>query len=465
MKMAKYFILATLLMLETGSSLAQQDNSGVEPINQAELEQILAPIALYPDTVLAHILVAATYPLEVIQAERWTLEFPDLQGSEAVEAVDDKNWDPSVKALVAFPHILKRLSEDLEWTERLGTAFLQDEEQLLAGVQSLRQRAYEEGSLDDLDKVSVTHEDDAIIIEPAEPEVVYLPYYDTRRVYGAWHSSYYPPVYWDCPYHNHHYAGYRHDPFYWGPRFHVSFGFFFRSFHWNNHNIVRIPRQHYNPRRHYNHQQIVSHHEARPWAHNQRGYVYRNARNSNRHQQQNFYSRPGQRDVATNRSAVHTQNARVSAPNRIRQELREGRVRTSERNYRATSNRAYPAFAPSQPRTVASARQTNSRPDSVPARSRTSPARPAARVSADRVTPQQRPTARINPQQRPTARASVPTTPNVVNVPRAVTPSVQRQAPQPAKARQPAARQEQKQASSRARPSNSVQGRVRTRPR
>ncbi|MBT8115643.1 MAG: DUF3300 domain-containing protein, partial [Arenicella sp.] len=258
-----HLLLMSALFLFAGAAAAQQESIESETFSQAEMEQILAPIALYPDTVLSHILIAATYPLEVVQAERWVSRHPELEGSDAVEAVEDKDWDPSVRALVAFPQLLKRLSEDLEWTEKLGNAFLQDEKKLLASVQTLRQRAYQEGSLDDLDKVSVTRENETIIIEPVEREVVYVPYYDTRRVYGAWRWSNYPPVYWDCPYHSHHYYGYRHDPFYWGPRFHLSFGFFFSSFHWRNQHIVRIPRRHYNPRRHYRHHQIVRHRDAR----------------------------------------------------------------------------------------------------------------------------------------------------------------------------------------------------------
>src|SRR5690625_3640906 len=107
---------------------------------------MLAPIALYPDTVLSHLLIAATYPLEVVQAERWTQRHPGLQGAEAVAAVEDEDWDPSVKAMVAFPHILERMSEDLNWTQDLGDAFLLDEERVLFGIQELRQRATPEAS-------------------------------------------------------------------------------------------------------------------------------------------------------------------------------------------------------------------------------------------------------------------------------------------------------------------------------
>ena len=199
MQKFKHLIFATMLILGAGSGFAQDKNDQETMLSQAELEQILAPIALYPDTVLSHILVAATYPLEVIQAERWTLQNPSMTGDDAVRATEDKGWDPSVQALVAFPNILKRLSHDLDWTQKLGEAFLQDEEQVLASIQSLRKLADEAGSLDDLDKVAVTKDRESIIIEPAEREVVYIPYYNTRTVYGPWRWSSYAPVYWNCP--------------------------------------------------------------------------------------------------------------------------------------------------------------------------------------------------------------------------------------------------------------------------
>ena len=101
-----------------------QPREEVPLFSQAELDQILAPVALYPDQLLSQVLMAATYPLEVVQAARWSREHPGLQGQEAVRAVDDKAWDPSVKSLVAFPNLLARMDENLEWTRRLGDAFL-----------------------------------------------------------------------------------------------------------------------------------------------------------------------------------------------------------------------------------------------------------------------------------------------------------------------------------------------------
>ena len=108
---------------------------------QAELDQMLAPIALYPDALLSQVLMAATYPIEVVEAARWSRANPGLQGDDAVRAVQNEDWDPSVKSLVAFPQILQRMDEKLEWTRSLGDAFLAQEPQMMDQVQQLRQRA------------------------------------------------------------------------------------------------------------------------------------------------------------------------------------------------------------------------------------------------------------------------------------------------------------------------------------
>ena len=325
MKILQQLILTTVLVFTAGATFGQNENEQTEPFSQAELEQILAPIALYPDTVLSHILIASTYPLEVIQAERWTAKNTDLKGSEAVEAVVDYDWDASVKALVAFPQILKRLSEDLDWTRKLGDAFLQDEERLLASVQSLRKLAYEAGSLDDMEKARVTHEDDSIIIEPVEREVVYVPYYDTRVVYGPWHWSHYPPVYWDYPYANLNFGGYyndrrHHSPFYWGPRIHLSFGFFFSSLHWRNHHVVRIPYQHHRPHQYYDRHQIARHQQAERWRHNpahRKGVGYRNAYTSDLYRNKNFGTRPNQAEVQIHRNAEPAASRQYASSKKI----------------------------------------------------------------------------------------------------------------------------------------------------
>ena len=379
-------LLFTISLFIT-SAFAQDDNSNIEPISQAELEQILAPIALYPDTVLSHILIASTYPLEVIQAERWTASNSNLQGSAAVEAVSNENWDPSVKALVAFPQILKRLSEDLEWTQRLGDAFLQDEKQILASVQILRQRAYDAGSLDQMDKVSVTREDESIVIEPNKREVVYLPYYDSRVVYGPWHWSSYPPVYWNYPYNNHHYAGHNNNPFYWGPRIDISFGFFFSSFHWRNHHIVRISNNHYRPHNYYSHNQIVSHQYAERWAHNpshRRGVSYQTAYiNKHKPKQNNRANRTAHNVI--DHSLVRANRTRTSAP-LIRQELRDNRINRqiqSNRTIRHNQNRSTkPIVIPAAANRAVTQNSRQSNPTQTAAVHSQARTRPAPAVNA-----------------------------------------------------------------------------------
>ncbi|MBV1911683.1 MAG: DUF3300 domain-containing protein [Kangiellaceae bacterium] len=355
-------LLSAIFLLFTTNyiSAEQAQQQDIEPFSEAELEQILAPIALYPDTILSHILIAATYPLEVIQAERWTNKNTDLESSSAVEAVEGMEWDPSVKALVAFPQVLQRLSENLDWTQKLGDAFLQNEEKLLASVQALRQRAYRSGNLDKMDKVSVTHDQDSIVIEPIEREVVYVPYYDTRVVYGPWHWSRYPPVYWYHSRLSHH----SHNPFFWGPSIHVSFGFHFSSFHWYDRHLVRIPWHHYRPHHYYDRHEIMRHQHARRWAHNpshRRGVSYRsvtvrNRYSSNRASQNEIRQHRDEQRVNTSRRSLSTRdnrnervssnsrnevrtnrNIRVTSSERIRDELRDGRISIKERNARPTN--------------------------------------------------------------------------------------------------------------------------------
>ncbi|HLS28487.1 MAG TPA: DUF3300 domain-containing protein, partial [Opitutales bacterium] len=167
-----------------------------ERFSEAELDQMLAPIALYPDALLAQILTASTYPLEIVAAERWLQEHKNLEGDQAVEAAESKNWDPSVTALVAFPDILKRMNDDLEWTQRLGEAVLIQQEEVMASVQKLREKAYTAGNLRSHEEVEVRREKEIIYIESSNPRVVYVPYYNPTIVYGSWWWHSHPPVYW-----------------------------------------------------------------------------------------------------------------------------------------------------------------------------------------------------------------------------------------------------------------------------
>lgn len=173
--------------------------AGVEgcDFSRAELTQMLAPVALYPDGLLSQVLMAATYPLEVVEADRWVRKNPTLKGENLDDALRDKDWDASVKALCHLPALLGLMSERLEETTRLGDAFLAQEKEVMDIIQDLRVRAMREGNLksDDKQKVTVLA-DGTVVIEPAEPEVVHVPYYNTRYVYGPWWYPAWPPWYW-----------------------------------------------------------------------------------------------------------------------------------------------------------------------------------------------------------------------------------------------------------------------------
>jgi hypothetical protein len=257
-----------LLLLSQSMPVQANDDS----FTQAELDQMLAPVALYPDTVLTHVLIAATYPLEIVQASRWVKANPGLSGDEAVRAVEQKNWDPSVKALVPFPQLLERLSGDLDWTQQLGEAFLANESQVLASIQTLRQKAYANGTFNDNKHLLVQREREVIVIEPVRKEVIYVPVYDTRMVYGDWWWPSHPPVYW-------HTAGvyYRHSPFHWGMSVNVRPWFYFGIFDWHQHHVVVQHHYYHTPPRYYpkRHKHYV---DARRWHHNtehRRGVHYR----------------------------------------------------------------------------------------------------------------------------------------------------------------------------------------------
>lgn len=222
--------------------------------SQAELEQMLAPIALYPDSVLTHILIAATYPLEVIEAERWVSNNPDLSNDKLMDKGEEMEWDPSVVALLPFANILTKMSDELTWTRQLGDAFLSSEEQVLASIQSLRQKADDAGTLAQMENVDVAREDNNIAITAADPQIVYVPYYDARAVYGPWYWHSYPPVYWahyPSYYSPHYYTAYP-APFYWHTAVHISVGWFFGGFHWGNHHVVVNHHPHSYYYRHYN---------------------------------------------------------------------------------------------------------------------------------------------------------------------------------------------------------------------
>ncbi|MGD9355412.1 MAG: DUF3300 domain-containing protein [Chromatiales bacterium] len=161
-----------------------------------QIRELLAPVALYPDALLAQVLMAATYPLDVVQAARWIPEHSDLEGEGLANAAAEEPWDPSVQALVFFPSVVEMMNKDLGWTQDLGEAYLGQEEEVLETVQSLRMEAYDAGNLESTEEQEVKVEEETVIVQPADPEVVYVPTYNPSNVYTEpVQSTYYPTVY------------------------------------------------------------------------------------------------------------------------------------------------------------------------------------------------------------------------------------------------------------------------------
>jgi hypothetical protein len=173
--------------------------SAQQPLSQEKLDSLLAPIALYPDQLLTQTLMASTYPLDVVEAARFIKDNRELKGEALDKAVAEKKWDPSVQSLTAFPQVIEMMSDKLDWTQELGNAFLSDEKGVMRTVQTLRQKAEAAGNLKSNEEQKVVTEQSIIIIEPAKPNVVYVPTYNPTVVYGAWWAPAYPPYYWPPP--------------------------------------------------------------------------------------------------------------------------------------------------------------------------------------------------------------------------------------------------------------------------
>jgi hypothetical protein len=186
-------IALLVFSLAVPSGLLGQETGSAKAFGQEELNQMLAPIALYPDSLLAQVLVGATFPLEIVSADRWVKQNKNLKGDKLNAALDKMKWDLSVKALVPFPEVLAMMSEKLDWTQRLGEAFLAQQEDVMNAIQGLRAKAQAQGNLKTTSEQKVIVQEKAIVIEPASPTVVYVPAYDPAVVYGAWPYPAYPP--------------------------------------------------------------------------------------------------------------------------------------------------------------------------------------------------------------------------------------------------------------------------------
>src|SRR5262245_53848201 len=170
-----------------------------EAIPPDQLDSLVAPIALFPDPLLAQTLAASTYPLELMQLQQWLARHPELQGKALADAVERQPWDASVQSMAVLPDLVKRLTEDIQWTTDLGNAFLAQQSGVMDAVQRMRQKAQAKGNLkttpQQMVETQVVEQKHVIVIEPSQPEVVYVPSYDPMYVYGP--PIYpYPPIYY-----------------------------------------------------------------------------------------------------------------------------------------------------------------------------------------------------------------------------------------------------------------------------
>ena len=212
LKRSLSFLLSCCLVLASApgvfAALSEQ-TPAPSPVQAAketpeQLQQLVAPIALYPDALVAQILAAATYPDQVVEADRWLQEHNKLKDEKLGKEVDKQPWDPSVKALVEFPSVLANMDKNLAWTSSLGDAYVNQQQDVMNAVQTMRDRAEKAGNLKSTSQEKVSQQGQTIVIEPADPDVVYVPEYDPWLVYGApigiwpgWYS--YPGLYIGVP--------------------------------------------------------------------------------------------------------------------------------------------------------------------------------------------------------------------------------------------------------------------------
>jgi Protein of unknown function (DUF3300) len=182
-----------LILVTTGcaSMAAPELQAAAPPVIQPaqmtpeQLQQLVAPIALYPDELVAEVLAASTYPTQIVEAERWLQQNSSLKGAQLASEVDKQSWDPSVKALTQFPSVLANMDKNLSWTSALGDAYFNEQQDVLNAVQEMRKRAQDAGTLKSTAQQNVATQGQTIIIQPTNPDIVYLPQYDPWIVYGA----------------------------------------------------------------------------------------------------------------------------------------------------------------------------------------------------------------------------------------------------------------------------------------
>jgi hypothetical protein len=182
-----------MVMLIPFGALSLETVTSGKAFSRAELDQMLAPIALYPDALLDRILVAASFPDQLAEEDRWLKRNANIAKSRLNAAMDTMDWDSSVKALAPFPQILDMMVGQSAWTQKLGEAYSAQERDVMASIQRLRSRAYAKGNLQTSAEQQVVVEGDTIEIEPVNPKFVYVPRYDPDVVYGTWGWLEYPP--------------------------------------------------------------------------------------------------------------------------------------------------------------------------------------------------------------------------------------------------------------------------------
>src|ERR1700681_407072 len=227
------FLCCGLLLTTAPGALADQTSQASAPPpvvaaqqTPAQLQQLVAPIALYPDALVAQILAGATYPDQIVEADRWLQQHTDLKGAQLGQEVDKQPWDPSVKALTEFPSVLANMDKNLSWTSSLGDAYVNQQQEIMNAVQVMRDRAQKAGNLKSTSQENVSQQGQTIVIEPADSQVVYVPEYDPWLVYGepigVWPGWYwYPGLYLTGP----------------GIAFGLGFGIgFFGGYGWGWHN-------------------------------------------------------------------------------------------------------------------------------------------------------------------------------------------------------------------------------------
>jgi hypothetical protein len=232
-------IASAALTMLCMSAFAQDAAPEAKPFKEEELASLLAPIALYPDAVVTQILIASTYPLEVVEASRWLGKNSSLTGEALAKEAQKQAWDASVQALTAMPDVLAMMDEKLDWTQKVGDAFLAQQKDVMDMVQQLRAQAKAAGNLASDEHMTVKTEQapatadtaaatptQVIVIESADPEVIYVPTYSPVTVYGSWGYPSYPPYYWPPP------VGYPGSGFWWGVGIGISIGYW--GGHYNN---------------------------------------------------------------------------------------------------------------------------------------------------------------------------------------------------------------------------------------